>query len=59
MKDYTVFNINLAHELIKKGFKLTGKQLNRNNPKFFVYYFQEEEGLIEAVKDFVNKNKHS
>lgn len=49
-RNYTVFNLNMAHKLTEMGFKYVGKQVNKNNPKYYVYFFQEEEGLEEAIK---------
>ena len=46
---YPVYNINVAHELIKKGFVLEETRINKKNPKYFVYLFQEKEGIREAV----------
>ena len=51
MKNYIVYNLQLAHLLANKGFKLVGTGINYNNPKFKVFYFEDTPELHEAVKE--------
>lgn len=48
-----VYNINVAHELTKRGFVLDEIRINKKNPKYYVYLFQEKEGIREALKAIV------
>lgn len=57
-RDYPIYSIELAHQLIAQGYLLVNKKLNKNNPKYYVYYFQEQEGLKEIVQAFIN-NSHN
>lgn len=50
-KNYIVYSPNFANKLIKMGFTMVERRVNYNNPKYFVYYFKPEEGLIEAVEN--------
>lgn len=52
MKDYVVYNLRLANLLAKKGFTIKSVGINKNNPKYSVYYFEDTAGLREIVKSF-------
>lgn len=52
MKDYIVYSLRLANYLAKKGFQIKNTGVNKNNPKYNVYYFDCSEALLEEVKNF-------
>lgn len=57
MRDYIVYNADVAKKLIEKGFELKTIKANRNNPKLNVYFFQDEEGLHKEVRKLVDNKK--
>ena len=50
-KDYIVYNPKIAGALMRKGFTMVKSKINYKNPKYYVYYFKPEEGLIEAIEE--------
>lgn len=55
--DYAVFTANLAQELIKMGYNYVGKQADKNNPRYNVFYFENVEGLDKVVKELAAKRR--
>lgn len=55
MKDYVVYSLRLANLLACKGFQIKGVGVNKNNPKYNVYYFENTEELKNTV-DFLKNN---
>lgn len=49
-KNYIVYSPKFANKLIKMGFTMVESKVNYNNPKYYVYYFKPEEGLVDAIE---------
>ncbi len=52
MKDYVIYNLRLANLLAQKGHPIKSVGINKNNPKYSVYYFEDTAELRELVKSF-------
>lgn len=52
MKDCIVYSLRLAHSLINKGFELKNTGINKNNPKYKVFYFEDSEALRAAIDSY-------
>lgn len=52
MKDYVVYSLRLANYLANNGFQIKKVGINKNNPKYNVYYFENVEGLTAAIELF-------
>lgn len=51
--DFPVFNSVMAHQLIKEGFKYLNKRVNKRDPRYYVYYFEESDAIRSRVKEIV------
>ncbi len=56
MKTYTIFNLRFANILARKGFQLVGTGVNYENPKFFVYHFEDTPELRAELKRLMQIN---
>lgn len=56
-KTIIVYNLKMAHELCKRGYKVAYTAINRNNPKYLVYHFENEPGLNSAIEQLKNRTK--
>lgn len=54
---YAVFNIRVANELEKQGFKVVKMDVNRKNPRYMVYYFKDSVALREAIHPLITRKK--
>ena len=54
---YAIFNIRVANELEKQGFKVIKMDVNRKNPRYMVYYFEDSVALREAIRPLINRKK--
>lgn len=52
---YAIFNMRVANELERLGFKVVKMDKNRKNPRYMVYYFEDSVKLREAVKPLIRK----
>ena len=52
MRDYLVYSLKMAHYLINKGFEVKNTSININNPKYKVYYFENNDDLLAAVNSY-------
>lgn len=50
MKRYTIYSLRLANELMKHGFQIIGTNINANNPKLKVFYFENTPELRQMVE---------
>ena len=54
---YAVFNMKVANELVKQGFKVIKMDKNRKNPRYMVYYFEDSVEFREALHPLITKEK--
>ena len=54
---YAIFNMRVANELEKLGFKVIKMDKNRKNPRYMVYYFEDSVELREAVRPLITRKK--
>lgn len=54
---YAVFNMKVANELEKQGFKVIKMDKNRKNPRYMVYYFEDSVEFREALHPLITKEK--
>ena len=54
---YAIFNIRVANELEKQGFKVIKMDKNRKNSRYMVYYFEDSVELREAVRPLIIRKK--
>ena len=54
MKDYIVYSLRLANKLVNCGYQVKAVSINKNNPKYNIYYFEDTEKLR---KDFSSIQK--
>ena len=54
---YAIFNMRVANELEKLGFKVIKMDKNRKNPRYMVYYFEDSVELREAVRPLITGKK--
>lgn len=52
MKDYIVYSLRLANILTNKGYQIKRVGINKNNPKYNIYFFEDTAQLREVIKDF-------
>jgi len=52
-KNFVVFRGTFAQKLIEQGFTFIGSAPDRTNPKYNVYFFQQEEGIEEALSQII------
>ena len=50
MKNYVVYSLRVANELVNKGFKIQGTGINIQNPQYKVFFFEDTKELREAIK---------
>ena len=50
MRNYVVYSLRVANELVNKGFELIGTGINIQNPKYTVFYFEDTKELQEAIE---------
>lgn len=53
-KNYTVYSLRLANQLVSKGFKIVGTGINDKNPKYNVFFFENTEEFRKVLKDITN-----
>lgn len=56
-KSYAIFNLQIARMLIEEGYHYIGKEINKQNPLYYVYYFETVEGLDKKVKELAELRK--
>lgn len=54
---YAIFNMRVANELEKFGFKVVKMDKNHKNPRYMVYYFEDSIELREALRPLINRKK--
>lgn len=54
---FVVYNATYAGALKMMGYKLIKAVPNYTNPKYFVYIFEREEGIYDALMKISNKSK--
>ncbi len=54
---YAIFNIRVANELEKQGFKVIKMDKNRKNSRYMVYYFEDSVELREAIRPLIIRKK--
>ena len=54
---YAIFNMRIANELEKQGFKVIKMDINRKNPRYMVYYFEDSVLLREAIRPLITRKK--
>lgn len=54
---YAIFNIRVANELEKQGFKVIKMDVNHKNPRYMVYYFEDSVALREAIHPLITRKK--
>lgn len=54
MKDIIVYKRSLAQKLVKQGYKIIDVQPNRKDENRTVFFFENEDGLEERIKDLAH-----
>jgi len=54
---YAVFNMKVANELEKQGFKVVKMDKNHKDPRYMVYYFEDSVEFREALHPLITKKK--
>ena len=54
-KSYRIYSRRIALELRRKGFKISGTDVNENFPQFDTYIFEDSEELRNAIFEINNK----
>lgn len=54
---YAVFNMKVANELEKQGFKVVKMDKNHKDPRYMVYYFEDSVAFREALHPLITKKK--
>lgn len=54
---YAVFNMKVANELEKQGFRVIKMDKNHKNPRYMVYYFEDSVEFREALHPLITKEK--
>lgn len=55
-KDFIVFSKRLAKVLVNQGFVLKEKQVNKFRPEYYVYVFEDKDGIESAIAKTTKKN---
>ena len=50
---FIVYKSTYAQQLIQKGFEMIGVAPDKNNPRYNVYFFQEEDGIRETLAEII------
>lgn len=50
-KNYTVYSLRLANELVSRGFMIVGTGINARNPKYNVFFFENTEAFRKALNE--------
>lgn len=50
MKNYVVYSLRVANDLVNKGFEILGTGINIQNPQYKVFFFEDTKELREAIK---------
>ena len=54
-KDYAVYSLRVANELVKMGFKVINSGINIKYPTYKVFYFEDTEALRSAITKINSK----
>ena len=51
MKQYCVFSLRIANELVNRGFKIVGTGINTDDIRYKVFYFEDTVEFRKAFKE--------
>ena len=51
-KEYIVYSLRLANKLANNGYSINRVAINKNNPKYNVYFFEDSAELRQIVENF-------
>lgn len=54
-KNYTVYSLRLANELVSRGFMIVGTGVNDKNPKYNVFFFENTAAFRKALEEITNQ----
>lgn len=50
--DLVVYSIKLANRLAYYGYSVKAVGINKNNPKYNVYYYEDTKEIRQIIEDF-------